>query len=91
MAATSRSSGQTPSTAARPLLRVNAPTPGTISGYKGSWRPPSGRQGKRSRPWQQGLLPALSFTPSVQHVWNPGGVDGVDDARVPGFRCQMSF
>jgi porin len=37
------------------------------------------------------VTPWMSLSPSLQYVWNPGGVDGVSDAVVVGLRCQIAF
>jgi porin len=37
------------------------------------------------------VTPWMSIAPSLQYIWNPGGVSGVSDAVVVGLRCQIAF
>lgn len=37
------------------------------------------------------VTPWMSLAPSIQYIWNPGGVSGVSDAVVMGIRCQIAF
>ncbi len=37
------------------------------------------------------LTPWLSVSPSIQYIFNPGGLAGVNDAVIVGLRAQISF
>ena len=37
------------------------------------------------------LSPWLTLTPSIQHVWHPGGDASINDATVVGVRAQLTF